>query len=227
MPKNRGKSEVFSVSTVLIRTIVIYILFMFAIRLMGKRQVGELQLSELVTTFMLSELAINPIQDTSIPIAYSLIPLVFLLSAEVITSFIMSRLPHVKRVLNGAPSILIQNGKLNQPELSRSRISISEFLGELRLKDIGDISLVDYAILEENGKLSVFLKNGAEKKRDTQIAHSLILDGVINKSSLEITKRDEDWIYSYLKKKNLCLKDIFLMTCDSSNTINIILKEEK
>jgi uncharacterized membrane protein YcaP (DUF421 family) len=200
---------------------------MFAIRLMGKRQVGELQLSELVTTFMLSELAINPIQDTSIPIAYSLIPLVFLLSAEVITSFVMSRLPHVKRVLNGAPSILIQSGRLNQPELLRSRISISEFLGELRLKDVGDISLVDYAILEENGKLSVFLKDGAENERDTQIAHSLILDGVINKSSLEIAKKNEGWIYSYLKKKNLCLKDVFLMTWDNKNTINIILKEEK
>ena len=54
-------------ATVLIRTAIIYVLFTIAIRLMGKRQVGELQISELITTFMLSELAINPIQDISIP----------------------------------------------------------------------------------------------------------------------------------------------------------------
>lgn len=214
------------ISTVLIRTIIIYVLFMFAIRLMGKRQVGELQLSELVTTLMLSELAINPIQDTSIPIAYSLIPLVFLLSLEVIMSFVMSKLPHVKRVLNGAPSVIIQGGRLNQRELSRLRISISEFLGELRLKDVGDISIVDYAILEENGQLSVFLKDGFDESKSTKIAHSVVLDGVINKSNLEYAKKDESWVYKYLKSKRIELKNVFLLTCDDENNVNIILKEE-
>ena len=214
------------ISTVLIRTIIIYVLFMFAIRLMGKRQVGELQLSELVTTLMLSELAINPIQDTSIPIAYSLIPLVFLLSLEVIMSFVMSKLPHVKKVLNGAPSVIIQGGRLNQRELSRLRISISEFLGELRLKDVGDISIVDYAILEENGQLSVFLKDGFDESKSTKIAHSVVLDGIINKSNLEYAKKDEDWVYKYLKSKRIELKNVFLLTCDDENNVNIILKEE-
>ena len=214
------------ISTVLIRTIIIYVLFMFAIRLMGKRQVGELQLSELVTTLMLSELAINPIQDTSIPIAYSLIPLVFLLSLEVIMSFVMSKLPHVKRVLNGAPSVIIQGGRLNQRELSRLRISISEFLGELRLKDVGDISIVDYAILEENGQLSVFLKDGFDESKSTKIAHSVVLDGIINKSNLEYAKKDESWVYKYLKSKRIELKNVFLLTCDDENNVNIILKEE-
>lgn len=199
---------------------------MFAIRLMGKRQVGELQLSELVTTLMLSELAINPIQDTSIPIAYSLIPLVFLLSLEVIMSFVMSKLPHVKRVLNGAPSVIIQGGRLNQRELSRLRISISEFLGELRLKDVGDISIVDYAILEENGQLSVFLKDGFDESKSTKIAHSVVLDGIINKSNLEYAKKDESWVYKYLKSKRIELKNVFLLTCDDENNVNIILKEE-
>ena len=97
-------------ATVLIRTAIIYVLFTIAIRLMGKRQVGELQISELITTFMLSELAINPIQDISIPIAYALVPLVFLFSMEVITSFLVTKLPKFRRAFMGAPSIIIRSG---------------------------------------------------------------------------------------------------------------------
>lgn len=196
---------------------------------MGKRQVGELQLSELVTTFMLSELAINPIQDTSIPIFYSLIPLIFLLAAEVIMSFIMTKSPLMKKMFFGSPSIIIQNGILNQKELSRLRISISELLGELRLKDVSDISDVDYAILEQNGKLSVFLKEDkiSIDKKSCGIAHSIVIDGDINKSNLKYAKKDEEWIFDELCKRKLSIEDIFLMTVDDEDNVNIIIKEEK
>ena len=105
-------------------------------------------------------------------------------------------------------------------------MGMSELLGELRLKDISDISSVDYAILEENGKLSVFpkLKNG---EKSTGVAHALIIDGSINKSNLKISGKTEKWVYSYLKKRNLELENVFLLTCDDTGTSNIIIKEEK
>ena len=78
-------------ATILIRTIIIYLVFIISIRLLGKRQVGELELSELVITFMLSELATLPIQNPSIPLTYVLIPLVVLISGEIISSFLIDR----------------------------------------------------------------------------------------------------------------------------------------
>ncbi len=212
-------------ATVLIRTAIIYILFTFAIRLMGKRQVGEMQLSELITTFMLSELAINPIQDISIPIAYSIIPLIFLFSMEVITSFLVTKLPAFRRAFMGAPSIIIRGGVLDQKELERLRISISELLSELRLKDVAKIEDVDYAILEQNGQLSVFLKDN--KKASNGIAHALIQDGSINYSALDEIGQDPTWLEDNLKSNGLGIKEVFLMTVDESNNINIIKKEEK
>ncbi len=212
-------------ATVLIRTAIIYVLFTFAIRLMGKRQVGEMQLSELITTFMLSELAINPIQDISIPIAYSIIPLIFLFSMEVITSFVVTKSSWFRRIFMGGPSIIIKKGVLNQKELSRLRISISELLSELRLKDVGSIDEVDCAILEQNGKLSVFLKK--DKAIDGGVAHELIIDGALNFSAIHSCGKEENWVFSQLKKRNLDLKNVFLMTVDDENKINIIIKEEK
>ena len=209
-------------ATVLIRTIIIYVFFVLAIRLLGKRQVGELELSELIVTFMLSELATAPIQDPSIPLSYVLIPLVILIAFEIISSFLVMKSKKIKKAVIGNPSYLICNGKLNQNELARLRMSISELLGELRLKNVGDISSVDYAILEENGKLSVFQKNAQEA-----VAHALIVDGEINESNLKIANKSKEWLLEYLKSHNLSLKSIFLLTCDDNNIINFILKEEK
>lgn len=213
-------------ATVLLRTIIIYFVFVLSIRLLGKRQVGELELSELIITFMLSELATVPIQDPSIPLSYVLIPVVILLSFEVAFSFLVTKSNLLKKILIGNPSYIIKKGKLNQKELSKLRMGLSEFLGELRLKDVSDISSVDYAILEENGKLSVFEKveNG---KKSVGIAHALIIDGSINESNLKISGKSEKWVYSYLDKHNLELQSVFLLTCDDTGATNIIIKEEK
>ncbi len=208
-------------ATILIRTLIIYLVFIIAIRLLGKRQVGELELSELVITFMLSELATVPILDSSIPLTYAFIPLVILISSEVVSSFLVTKFPVIKKLLNGNPSYIIKRGKLNQKELSKLRMGLPELLGELRLKDVGDISSVDYAILEDNGKLSVF------EKGKGLVTHALIIDGAVNKSTLEIANKDEGWLISYLNERNLELKNVFLLTCDDNNTINIIIKEEK
>ncbi|MBE6674785.1 MAG: DUF421 domain-containing protein [Ruminococcaceae bacterium] len=209
--------------TVLIRAFIIYTLLLVALRLTGKRQVGELQISELITTFMISELAASPIQDLSIPIIYSIIPIIFLLCAEIILSFLATKSKILKKLFFGNPSMIIRKGKLDQKELGRLRIGINDFLGELRLKDAGDINDVEYAILEENGKLSVFLK----EKEGCGLTHAIIVDGDINETNLRYANKDKRWLEGYLKNNKLYLEQIFLMTVNDQNEINIIKKEEK
>ena len=207
-------------ATVLIRTIIVYFIFIIAIRLLGKRQVGELELSELVITFMLSELATIPIFDPSIPLTYILIPLIILISSEIISSFLVTKSPFIKKLLIGNPSYIIKKGKLNEKELAKLRMSLSELLSELRQKDIGDVSEVGYAILEENGKLSVL------KKQDS-FAHAIVLDGKINQNSLSLSGTNEKWIFEYLKSQNHTIDEVFLLTYSDNGKANLILKEEK
>ena len=215
-------------ATVLIRTLLIYILFICVIRLTGKRQVGELQVSELVITFMVSELATIPIQDISIPFSYSVLPIVFLLASEVILSFITTKSVKAKKLFAGNPSILIRQGKLNQRELAELRIGVNELLGELRLKDASDISQVDYAIIEQNGKLSVFLKDGESTSPTVSgIGHAVVIDGVINESNLRYSQKNKIWLEKYLSAHKIELSDIFLMTVDDKSKVSIIKKEIK
>ena len=118
-------------------------------------------------------------------------------------------------------SYIIKKGKLDQKELSKLRMGVGELLYELRLKDVGDISTVDYAILEQNGKLSVFEKDKGA------LSHALIVDGSIIKSNLELLNQSETWLLDYLSVHSLSLSDIFLLSASDNLTINIIMKETK
>ena len=101
------------------RTIIIYILLLAVIRLMGKRQIGELEVSELVTTLLLSELASQPISDSNIPLMNAVVPILVLMTAEVILSYILTKSKTAKKILNGTPSILVNKGILDQKELNK------------------------------------------------------------------------------------------------------------
>lgn len=222
--------------TVLIRASVIYLILLVALRLTGKRQVGELQISELVTTFMISELATTPIQNLSIPLVYSVTPIILLLCVEIILSFIATKSPFFKRAFFGNPSIIIKNGIVNQRELARLRIGINELLGELRLKDVSDIQDVDYAILEQNGKLSVFLKADKQtvclkdinkKCQSGGISHAVVIDGDINESNLIYAGKTKSWLDNYLARNKIDLKQIYLLCVNDRGQVSIIYKEDK
>ena len=99
--------------TVFFRTILIYLILILCLRISGKRQIGELQVSELVVTFMLSELAVFPITDKNIPLLYAVVPIISLLSLEVIFSFLQTKSISIRKLLSGRPVILISKGKLS------------------------------------------------------------------------------------------------------------------
>ena len=223
-------------ATVFIRTAIIYVIFFLSVRIVGKRQIGELQLSELITMLMLSELAVNSIQDISIPLSYSIIPVIFLLCAEIIISYLSIKSQFLKKIFFGTPCIIIKDGKIDQKQLAKLRISVNELLSEIRLNGYSDVEDIDYAIIEQNGQISVFPKHKKlpasiedlyEKRKPSPLPFAIITDGKVNKNDLFHIGKDEKWLEGYLKKHNLRLDDIFLLTSNRCGDINIIYKEEK
>ena len=141
--------------TTLIRTIIIYFVLILTIRLMGKRQIGELQLSELIITFLLSEIASVPITDRSASISDAIIPITYLLLIELAVSYLLMKNNFLRKLFVGTPSVLILRGKLIQRELKKNRIEIEELLAAMRQNGCISINEVRYAILEENGIISI------------------------------------------------------------------------
>jgi len=221
--------------TILLRTVIIYVTLLIVMRLMGKRQIGELELSDLVTTFLISEIASLPITDTDIPILYAVIPMITLLAFEVFSSWFLSRFSIFKGLFSTRPATLIYNGKVNRREMLRARLSADELIGELRQKGISDISTVKYAILEQNGRLSVIQSsdftplcandmNIAVKENGTD--HIIISNGALDEhgmSLLELTEKDVEHI---LSSRRLKLKEIYLMLIDDGRNVKIFTKKE-
>ena len=140
-----------------LRTAILYLLLIVGVRLMGKRQVGQMEPSEFVVTMLVANLASIPMQDEGIPLFSGIVPILTVLGAELVLSAASMGSIRLRRALCGKPVILIENGHILQNNLRRTRITADELTGHLRLKDVLDLKTVQYAILETNGDLSVFL----------------------------------------------------------------------
>ena len=209
-------------TSIFIRTIIIYVILNVMLKIMGKRQIGELEVNELVTTLLISEIGALPISDTNIPLLPSIIPILFIAAAEVLISIVKNKSALIKRAIEGEPVYIIYKGSLKQKALADNRISINEVLTEMRTQGIADRSDVKYAILEQNGKLSLLKTSDSPN-----IATPIVIDGNIDKNNLSSLGFSEEWVTNQLNERKLTLKEVFLMTVNESNTINIIEKEKK
>lgn len=212
---------------VLFRTFILYTLVVFSMRIMGKRQIGQLQPFELVIAIMISDLASLPMQDTRIPLLHGIIPIITLLISQVGISFLQIKNEKAREIIDGKPSILIENGKLNIKNLRDQRFTVNEIMGALRMKGFFDIADIQYATLETDGQLSVIPKAEKEpvNKKDMNISvneHSmpviLVGDGKINYKNLSFISKDEAWLNSQLKASNISkVDDLFIALIDSNN----------
>ena len=196
-----------------IRTVLLYIIIIFAVRMMGKRQISEMQTSELVITLLMSNIASIPMQDTDQSMLSGVIPIMILLVCEILISYLMLKKSSIRRLICGKPVIVINNGKIEQQAMKQLRISTEDLYEQLRQKDIFDINEVAYAILETNGKMSVFKKSPFEPvtpkdldiQKDENILQVVIVsDGEIAKSLSVLTG------FMILSKKKIFPSRIYL-----------------
>ena len=221
-------------TTIVFRTIFMYAVVIFSMKLMGKRQLGQMQISEFVTAMILSELAALPISDKSFPILYCLVPLILIISFEVIMSYITLKSENARSFLESTPTILIDKGVLNQKALCETRITINELMVELRIAGLSSISEAEYVFLEPNGKFSVIPK---VKFRQLTVSDmnldlpesepdvTLISDGTIVKVGLEYLGKNKKQVMKSIKPHPL--SDILLLSETASGKRTIIIKEKK
>jgi uncharacterized membrane protein YcaP (DUF421 family) len=218
-----------------IRTFIVYCLVAVFIRIMGKRQLGELQPGELVITILISEIAAAPITDIQKPFLHSLIPLMLLVSFEIISSLFNLKSVKFRTVIEGNPVTVIRNGEVQQKQLKRLRFTINDILAALRQKDIFDIEDVEFAVIETNGTLSVLLKpdkrnstpsNYDKPEKDNGMPCPVIIDGKIISNNFKDCLTSHSEIESILKRKKTPLKNVVLMTLDKNKSINIIEKDD-
>lgn len=224
-------------SIIMVRTLILYMLVIVALRVMGKREIAQLQPFELVVLLMISDLAVIPSESVDIPLLSGILPILVLLSANLTLAWITLKSEKARDIICGTPSILISRGKILEKELRKNCYNLTDLLEELRIKNIPNIADVDYAVLENNGELSVFPK--AHKRptipEDFHITPPyeglplpIIMDGKLNIKNLQQSGKDLEWLKIELNEQLIDkVEDALIASLDSSGKLFTQAKQRK
>ena len=186
-----------------LRAILLYLILVVVIRLMGKRQLGEMEPSEFVVSMLIADLASVPMQDIGIPLLSGVIPILTVLALELILTALSLHSLRIRRILCGNPVVLIEDGKILEKNLRRTRITVDELLELLRQSGTVDLQQIWQAILETNGQVSVLLraehmpasaKDAGIQVKQIAVPVSIISDGRVLQRNLEALGHDRAWL---------------------------------
>ena len=220
---------------IVFRTVVFYTALIVLLRLMGKRQLGQMEPSEFVVTMLLANLASIPLENPDLPIHYGLVPMGLIYAAEIGLSWLSLHNVRLRRLLCGKPVILIDNGKLVMENLRRARINLDELSCHLRTQGILAVDVVQFAILETNGTITVFpfpqyqpataLDAGIRAAKQ-EIPYTVVSDGQLLESNLRLLGRDRSWLSGYLAGKGCTQSDVVLLTVTRSGQACLIRRQD-
>ena len=169
---------------------------------MGKKEIGELGVVDFIVTVLIAELAAISIEEEKISIIVSVVPICSLVILQILISYISMKSNKIRDIIDGKPTIIIKGGKLVFSEMAKLKYTLDDLLSQLREKGIESIEKVDYAILENNGQLSVF-----QNTKDYPLP--IVMDGVLNKEILNEIGKTEKWFNKLLRDNHVDLKNIF------------------
>ena len=210
--------------------IVIFILT----KLIGYRQMSQMSMFDYINGITIGSIAAematsleeNFVQPFTAMIVYAL--------STLLLSWIGTKSMKARRIIEGTPLVLMSNGEIYRENLKKAKIDVPEFLVQCRVNGYFDVSKLEVAILEGNGKIS-FLPKVSDRpvtpsdlnlspKQDYMVAN-VILDGNLMEKNLRHTGKDEKWLKNQIKGQGADrIEDVLLATCDSSNQVTVFLK---
>ena len=209
----------------ILRAAVLYLIAIIAVRLMGKKQISELQPSELVTTIIISGIVTMSLEESNISLMAGILPIVLIVCLDIIITGLNLKSNIFRRLTTGVPDVIISNGVLNQRKLKELRYTIDDILESMRQESIFDLSQVQFAVVENTGKVSFYEKTAAgDSPADPQSV--IIKDGELDKAGLAQSGQTREWVRGVLNQKRLCEKDVFLLMADSAGAYNLVEREK-
>lgn len=194
------------------KTLLFYVLLIIFMRIMGKREVGELGIFDIIVFFIISELFSISISNPKISVFMSIVPIIVIVLLQILTSKLCLKSTKFRELIDGKPSLIIVNGKIDLLELKRQRYNIDDLLLQLRDKNIDSPSVIKYAILESNGKLSVF----KEEDMLTLYPLPIIKNGIIDEKILKILNIN----------RNKLIKKLYSLGYDDISKIELCIIEK-
>ncbi len=186
----------------IVKTIVLYLIITLSYRIMGKKEIGELSVVDFIVTILMAEIAALSIEEKNMSLFYTITPIITLIVIQKILSHISLKSTKIRNIIDGKPSVIIKGGKIVFSEMTKLKYSLDDLLSQLREKGIESIEKVDYAVLENNGTLSIF-----QNLKDYPMP--IIMDGEIDYNILKEIGKDKKWLDNLLISNKIDINDIF------------------
>lgn len=195
---------------ILLELIVGYIALFIIVKVLGKTQLSQITPFDFISALVMGEFVGSAIFDEKVgtfKIIFAILVWGMLIYLTEVTTQKSRRL---RMFFEGKPAMLINKGNLDWDEMKKNQIDIDQLQQMLRSKDVFSIQEVEYAILENNGSISVLRKSEADQPtckdlhingEERSIPYTFISDGVILDNNLEMTGVKQEWIYSQLKRQ--------------------------
>lgn len=221
---------------ILFRSIITYFVLLLFTRIMGKKQLSQLTYFDYIVGITIGSIAAAASVDKHIDVFQSCFSIIVWSILTVLISIATLKSIKLRLWVDSEPLVIINKGKVIYKNMKRAKYNIGDLLMQLRNKDVFYITDVEMAVLEPDGKLSVLKK--AEKtsvtiedmnikKPKTGMMVEFILDGNLLSNHLSQIKKDEKWVASQLKSRNIYnIKDVVFAGVQADGQIYIVTKND-
>ncbi|WP_160685518.1 DUF421 domain-containing protein [Clostridium sp. C2-6-12] len=216
---------------VLVRSIISFFSLLIFAKILGKQQISQLTFFDYTLGITIGSIAATLTTDLSSRAWPHFVGLFVWAFLGYLMELITEKWRYAAKYIEGEPTIIIMNGKIMEDALKKMKYTAADIMGLLRIKDVFDLSQVDFAIIEPNGQLSVLKKPEYEPltpkdmsivKAPSGISTELIYDGVLIGQNLKQLNKSEKWLMDQLKMHEVKdISDVFLATLTPSGSLFI------
>lgn len=219
---------------VIITSLVSLVVLFILTKLMGNRQVSELTMFDYVIGISIGSIAAEMATELDKPVN-SLVAMVVYAGVAILISFITSKFIKTRRILFGKSVELMKNGEILRKGLKKAHLDLSEFLMQARTAGYFDITDINAAFMEPNGKISFLPFSNARPvnakdlllpTKEDEVMVNVIADGVILEKNLKTLGFNKQWLMDNMKKQAVKNeKSVLLATADKNGTLNLFLNK--
>lgn len=214
----------------------IMVLFLLT-KSLGKKQINQLNMFDYVIGISIGNVVAEMSINKDVQFLDGVITMAVYALVSIVITFLTTKSIKLRRIISGTPIVIIENSKIIEQGLKKSKLDLNDLLEEARLNGYFDISEIEYALMEANGRVSFLPKqkykpvSNNDLKIKTQykgLCANLIIDGKIMENNLKSINKNKKWLISRLEKQwKKEINNILLATCDTNEKLTIYEKNIK
>ncbi len=227
--------EIFTdIGDIALRAFFSIVFLFFLTKMMGNKQISQLNLFDYAVGISIGSIAADMATNQDTPHHFAFIAMFIYAVITIITSAISRKNLSARRFFQGTPVVLIEDGQIIKENLAKASFDINELLAECRYSGYFDISQIQFAMEETDGRISIIPKANARAATTEDLnvknpktvlpAADVVIDGQIVKNNLKSVNMEIEEFKKRLAEHNINFKELLLATLTKEGTLNVFFK---